>query len=73
MIEETRFYGGNGTIHDCDHLDVEVRDGTVVAVWFRCAMLPFKQANVDKQRAAEMGRYPSKDLPAIVGLELKDR
>lgn len=48
-------YGHNGTIHRTTKLDVEVdRDGKVVSVWYRCMLLPFKQANVDQPRAASM-------------------
>lgn len=38
-----RYYGDGGTIHATEALDVIVRGGNVVAVWFRCQMLPFKQ------------------------------
>jgi hypothetical protein len=37
------FYGGDGTIHGTTHLDVETRNGVVVAVWYRCQMLAFEQ------------------------------
>lgn len=48
-------YGNRGTIHHTEHLDVEVdKNGKVVAVWFRCALLPFQQHNVDDTRAVEM-------------------
>lgn len=39
------FYGGDGTIHQTGHVDVQLnKDGDVVAVWFRCRMLPFEQS-----------------------------
>lgn len=45
-------YGHDKTIHQTNHLDVEVdENGQVVAVWFRCIMLPFKQAEADENRA----------------------
>ena len=47
-------YGHNGTIHDTQHLHVETRHGKVVAVWFRCCMIPFEQVLVDNDRAREM-------------------
>lgn len=48
-------YGGSGTIHQNGALDVEVApDGTVVAIWFRCAQLPFNVSHVGKERAASM-------------------
>ena len=43
---DTRYYGDGTTIHSTGHLDVEVFEGKVVAVWFRCQMLPFEQADV---------------------------
>jgi hypothetical protein len=50
-------YGHNGTIHNTQHLHVEVdKKGKVVAVWFRCCALPFEQVLADKARAAEMVR-----------------
>lgn len=50
----SRFYGNGGTIHNTNHLDIETRNGEVVAVWFRCATLPFEQVEVNEQRAKEM-------------------
>jgi hypothetical protein len=38
-----RFYGDGTTIHGTTAIDVEVEDGVVVAVWYRCQMLPFVQ------------------------------
>ncbi len=46
--------GTRNTIHATEHLDIEVRKGKVVAVWFRCMELPFKQHDVDKQREKDM-------------------
>lgn len=51
-----RFYGGVGTIHRTGHLDVEIHDGKVVSVWFRCQPLPFQQSDVDAVRAKDMRR-----------------
>lgn len=67
----TRLYGGDRTIHDTEHLHVEVHKGEVVAVWFRCQMLPFEQVGVDKHRAVDMkdGGYV---LPALVAVEVRD-
>jgi hypothetical protein len=66
-----RFYGNGGTIHSTGHLDVETRGGKVVAVWFRCQMLPFNQVEVDGDRAVAMVR--AIDLPSISGVEVSDR
>lgn len=70
-----RFYGANKTIHRTGHVDVEVdENGQVVAVWFRCQALAFKQSNVDSERAKEMkNMYDADELPDIVGFRLKDK
>lgn len=57
-------YGHDRTIHGTQHLDVETHDGEVVAVWFRCMMLPFEQRTVSLDRGEQMvdaylgGRIP---------------
>lgn len=61
-----RFYGDGGTIHSTGYVDVEVHDGQVVAVWFRCQMLPFKTAAVDAERARVM--LGARVLPSIAGV-----
>ena len=69
----TRYYGGNGTIHGTTDLDVETRNGKVVAVWFRCCALPFNQTEVDKDRAKEMeSMYDGNDIPLLDGVQLID-
>lgn len=51
----TRTYGHDQTIHQTGHVDVEVdKRGNVVAVWFRCQPLPFRQSNVDDRRSGDM-------------------
>lgn len=48
-------YGNEDTWHDSTVLDVETdRRGNVVAIWFRCQMIPFRQTVVDEARASEM-------------------
>ncbi len=70
---KTRFYGDGGTIHSTTHLDIETRNGEVVAVWFRCQTLPFKQTKVDKSRAESMvDAYEEHSSPEIHGLTLTD-
>lgn len=49
-----RFYGGQGTIHGNEKMDIETFEGKVVAVWFRCAMVPFTQVETNKSRASVM-------------------
>ncbi len=70
---KTRFYGDGGTIHGTTHVDVETRGGKVVAVWFRCAAIPFKQTKVEKSRAIEMERmYAERAMPEVHGLMLSE-
>lgn len=43
--DDKNFYGGDKTIHQTGHVDVQLnKHGQVVAVWFRCQMLPFKES-----------------------------
>lgn len=45
-VEDENFYGGDKTIHSTGTIDVQLnKDGDVVAVWFRCRMLPFTQSS----------------------------
>ena len=68
-------YGYGGTIHSSKEVNVELDNkGKVVAVWFRCAALPFTQTVVDAQRAMEMdvmydkGKY----IPDILAMDLTE-
>jgi hypothetical protein len=71
-LPKTRFYGGTGTIHSTGHVDVETRNGNVVAVWFRCSMLPFEQTKVGLDRAEEMLSTAEHESPlAINGIEFE--
>jgi len=66
-----RYYGDGGTIHNSTALDVEVDTaGVVVAVWFRCQLLPFNQRQVCEERAESM--RDGMPLAEICGLELAD-
>ena len=44
---QTKVYGHDKTLHRTQHVDVQVDNGKVVAVWFRCLPLRFEQHNVD--------------------------
>lgn len=70
-----RYYGDGGTIHASTALDVETtQDGRVVAVWFRCQMLPFEQVAVEGARASEMiSAYSGAEVPVLTGVEVQDR
>lgn len=72
LAGDSRYYGDGGTIHHSGHLDVETYEGKVVAVWFRCQMLPFEQHDVKADRAAQMTRA-AEDLPGLTGVEIRDR
>ena len=71
---EVRVYGDDKTIHRNESLDVEVDDkGNVVSVWFRCQMLPFKQSNVEPDRAREMrDAYEEHGAPRIANVGVID-
>lgn len=71
-IRKTRVYGFDKTWHGTEVLDVEVRDGEVVAVWFRCQPLPFKQADTDETRAQEMRGMYRTGMPALLAVTVKD-
>jgi len=64
-----RHYGDDGTIHRTGEVNVELdNEGQVVSVWFRCALLPFTQNVVGKDRAADMRRayeHPPYRITAI--------
>jgi hypothetical protein len=68
----TRYYGDGGTIHHSTYVDVEVHNGRVVSIWFRCQTLPFKQHPVDDQRAGEMDRLYEGFHSELHGVEIKD-
>lgn len=43
-------YGKSATIHQTGTIDIQVHEGKVVGVWFRCLSLPFQVAEVqDKE------------------------
>lgn len=63
-----RFYGSGGTIHSSGHLDVDVVNGEVKAVWFRCMTLPFR---VSKDRRDALPEMNPTDI-AVTGVEYVD-
>lgn len=69
-----RYYGDGGTIHATNTIDVEIHDGQVVGVWFRCQQLPFRQSDVTPERAAEMRRaFADIDRTRLTGVEVEER
>ncbi len=71
---KTRFYGNGGTIHSTTDINVEIHDGKVVGVWFRCQALPFTQSDYGESRAEELkDMYKHNPMPEIHGLNLVDK
>ena len=77
MSKEILFYGtnevgGRNTWHDSEQLDIEMDgQGKVVAVWFRCMMLPFKVEVVDEIRARGLERIQGDRLPALLAVSVE--
>ena len=67
-------YGHKGTIHQTGYVDVELApEGHVVAVWFRCHPLPFKQTKDGLDRAVDMERmYKNGYFPPIEAIEFTE-
>ena len=68
----TRYYGDGGTIHNTNHITIETHNGKVVAVWFRCQPLPFKQSIAGAERAYEMERMYKDFHTTLHGVEVSD-
>lgn len=74
LAAPSRYYGDGGTIHSTGYLDVETYCGEVVAVWFRCQMLPFAATEVAASRAEDMtAAYDDGFIPALTGVEVLDQ
>lgn len=73
LAEPSIFYGDGGTIHHSGELDIEMFEGKVVSVWFRCMLLPFTEHEVKENRASEMrGAYNHEgSVPDLTGVEVK--
>lgn len=72
-IVNPNIYGGENTWHQTGWFDVETRGGIVVAVWFRCQPVQFKQTKVDSDRATNMeSMYIDSDtcIPGVIAIEL---
>lgn len=67
-----RRYGDDQTVHRTDNLDVEVAaDGKVVAVWFRCQPLKFKQSVANQARANDMTEMYKGEMSPIKAVVLE--
>lgn len=65
-----RYYGDGGTIHATGSIDIEIFEGRVVSVWYRCQLLPFTQRWVTPERAVEMTGHSPR--VTITGLNVRD-
>lgn len=66
--EKENFYGGDGTWHQTGHVDVQLnKKGEVVAVWFRCRMLPFRES-----RSYTADSVPQQGQGSIKGVVFED-
>ena len=70
------YYGGGRTWHQTGLVNVELHEGKVVSVWFRCRTLPFDQTEVSRERAREMDdqylRVPQSFIAGIQFDETRD-
>ena len=70
VMGQGRYYGSGGTIHQTGEVNVELFEGRVVSVWFRCATLPFTQTEVAERRVLDMvsgyAEYPPARIEGIV-------
>lgn len=89
--DDAFYYGDGGTIHDSGEVNIErdEKTGKVVAVWFRCMMLPFTDHVVGEGRAQDMmssyetvapkdrwdseKHYPKSEFNSIKGIEFITR
>ncbi len=62
------YYGSGGTIHQTTELDVEMHKGEVVAIWFRCATIPFHVVEVDASRAEVMTQATAQQEAGLIGV-----
>ncbi len=67
-------YGDDKTIHQSGYVDVELGpNGKVVAVWFRCAVVPFKETRVGRERADEMVHmYKEENVSRVEAIDFAD-
>lgn len=69
LAAPARYYGDGGTIHGTGWLDIEVVDGRIITVWFRCQQLPFRQIDRAQPRC-DPTQPPA--LPVLTGVEVLD-
>ena len=55
LSSPSRYYGDGGTIHSTNALDIDTdAGGNVIAVWFRCQLLAFRQVRCSEHRTQEL-------------------
>ena len=55
LASPSRYYGDGGTIHSTNALDIDTdAAGNVIAVWFRCQLLAFRQVRCSENRTQEL-------------------
>lgn len=67
-------YGYEKTIHKTTKLDIEIDEetGEIVAVWFRCMMIPFVVHKANKDRADEMKQATKQvDKWELLGVDIE--
>lgn len=68
------FYGGDNTIHQTGEVNVQLdKHGNVVAVWFRCQMLPFTQRTVTGDYEEGLRSMDMTKLARIKGIVFDDK
>jgi len=67
-------YGDSGTIHRTGQVNVErdMQTGEVVAVWYRCRLLPFTDTEAGPGRVHEMRDAYRKRPPSIRAIVFED-
>ncbi len=67
-------YGDDRTYHPSGEVNVEIGPGGhVVAVWFRCRMLPWTESRVDACRRADLRQADRDDLPPIKAIVFEEK
>ena len=64
-------YGHDKTWHRTEYVDVETTEtGEVVAVWFRCICIPFRQTTVDRARTKHMRDAYERGVPSLNAVDV---
>lgn len=71
LAAPSRYYGDGGTIHGDGTIDIQVIDGRVTEVWYRCQILPFRV--FENENYSTSYGSPGTGLPFITGVEVLDR